>query len=105
MAEEPDRVAMLSDLRGFKASLEQEIRQIVIAEAERTRTHFDVVAESMRAEMKVGIDKSNATGVKVDRLITRNATEHAAFVDAIADHEVRQRVLERILEPPAPDNS
>jgi hypothetical protein len=105
MAEEPDRVAMLSDLKGFEASLKQEIKQIVVAEAERTRTHFDVVAEGLRGDLKVVIDKTNATSAKVDGLITRNAIEHSAFVDAIADHEVRQRVLERIVEPPATDNS
>jgi hypothetical protein len=104
MAAEPDRVAMLSDLKGLEASLKQEIKQIVVAEAERTRTHFDVVAEGLRGDLKVVIDRTNATSVKVD-LITRNAIEHTAFVDAIADHEVRQRVLERILEPPTTDNS
>ena len=82
-----------------------DLRAIVAGEGERTRRHFDIVAEQMRADLKVVIDKTNATSEKVDRLITRNAIEHSAFVDAIADHEVRQRVLERILEPPATDNS
>lgn len=64
-----------------------------------------MVAEQMRADFKVVIDKTNATGDKVDRLIARNAIEHAVFVDAIADYEVRQRVLEKVHEPPRPANS
>src|SRR5215203_2857313 len=100
MAEEADRVAMLSDLRSETNSLREELTSVVSAEGEKTRRHFDIVAEQMRADFKVVIDKTNATSEKVDRLITRNAIEHAAFVDAIADHEVRQRVLERVLEPP-----
>ena len=72
--------------------------QRIAREAEDTRRHFDVVAEQTRAEFKMVIDKTNATNEKVDRLITRNAVEHAAFVEAIADHEVRQNVLERIRE-------
>ena len=67
--------------------------------AEETRRHFDVVAEQMRADFKVVAGKTVATGEKVDRLIARNAIEHAAFVEAIADHEVRLRVLEAMREP------
>jgi hypothetical protein len=63
------------------------------------------MAEDLRGDLHKVIDKVNATNEKVDRLITRNAIEHSAFVDAIADHEVRQRVPERTLEPPATDNS
>ena len=95
---------MLSDLRSEANSLRKELTSIISAEGEKTRRHFDVVTEGLRGELKVVIDKTNATSEKVDRLITRNAIEHAAFVDAIADHEVRQRVLERILEPPTTDN-
>jgi len=29
-------------------------------------------------------------------LITSNAVEHAAFIESIADHEVRLRILEQI---------
>jgi hypothetical protein len=51
------------------------------AEGEKTRRHFDVVAEQVRAEFKVVIDKTPATGDKVDRLIAQSAIEHAAFVE------------------------
>ena len=101
---EADRVAMLSDLTALETSLEQRLTQIIVAEGERTRQHFDVVAEGMRGEFNVVIDKTNATSEKVDRLIARNAIEHAAFVEAISDHEVRQRVLERMHEPPRKTN-
>ena len=83
MDEEPDRVAMVSD-----------VRKLVTEEGEKTRTYFDMVAEKMSVEFKVVAEKAAATGEKVDRLIARNTIEHAAFIDAIADHEARLRVLE-----------
>lgn len=60
-----------------------------------TRRHFDVIAEDLRRDLNNVIDKVTATDDKVDRLITRNAIEHAAFAEAIADHDMRQRVLEQ----------
>ena len=49
-------------------------------EASATRRHFDVVADGLRESFNVVIDKTTATGEKVDRLIASNAIEHAAFV-------------------------
>jgi predicted nuclease with TOPRIM domain len=63
-------------------------------EAAVTRKHFDVVAEGLRESFKVVIDKTMATGEKVDRLIASNAIEHAAFIDGHTDHEVRITRLE-----------
>jgi hypothetical protein len=63
-------------------------------EAAETRRHFDVVAEGLRESFKGVIDQTVATGTKVDRLIASNAVEHAAFLDAITDHEVRITRLE-----------
>jgi hypothetical protein len=121
MAEEADRPVTLSDLLSFGTRLETslEARLATSLEAKlatrleakmdaqhaETRRHFDVLAEDLRSGLNRVIDTVDATNEKIDRLITRNAIEHSAFVDAIADHEVRQRVLERILEPPATDQS
>jgi hypothetical protein len=63
--------------------------------AEEARRHMDVSVESLRADFKVVIDQTTATGKKVDRLIASNAVEHAAFQDAITDHEVRITRLEK----------
>src|SRR6266550_3180556 len=63
-------------------------------EAAATRRHFDDVAESLRGSLNVVIDKTTATGERVDRLIALNATEHAAFLDALTNHEVRITRLE-----------
>ena len=60
------------------------------------RRYMDVIAEALRQDMKVVIEKVVATDNKVDRLITSNAVEHAAFIESIADHEVRLRILEQI---------
>jgi hypothetical protein len=57
--------------------------------AEESRRHMDLSVESLRADFKVVIDATTATGKKVDRLIASNAVEHAAFQDATTDHEVR----------------
>jgi chromosome segregation ATPase len=69
----------------------------IITEAEATRRHFDVVAEGLRESFKGVIDKTVATGKKVDRLIASNAVEHAAFLGALTDHEVR---ITRLETPP-----
>ena len=69
----------------------------ITTEAEATRRHFDVVAEGLRESFKGVIDKTVATGKKVDRLIASNAVEHAAFLEAITDHEVR---ITRLETPP-----
>ncbi len=69
----------------------------ITTEEEATRRHMEVVVEGLRAEFQVVIDKTVATGKKVDRLIASNAIEHAAFLDAITDHEVR---ITRLETPP-----
>jgi len=63
-------------------------------EAAATRRHFDLVAEGLRESFNIVIDKTMATGEKVDRLIAANAIEHAAFIDGHTDHEVRITRLE-----------
>ena len=62
-------------------------------EAAATRRHFDVVAEGLRESFNVVIDKTTATGEKVDR-VASNAIEHAAFIDGHTEHEVRITRLE-----------
>lgn len=66
----------------------------ITTEAADTRRYFDVVAEGLRGSFKGVIDQTVATGKKVDRLIASNAIEHAAFLDAVTDHEVRITRLE-----------
>jgi hypothetical protein len=73
------------------------VRAEIAAEGEKSRRHMDVVAEGLRESLKVVIDKTVATGKKVDRLIASNAVEHAAFLEAITDHEVR---ITRLETPP-----
>jgi hypothetical protein len=67
----------------------------ITEEAAATRRHFDVVAEGLRESFKGVIDKTTASGEKVDRLIASNAIEHAAFIDSVTDHEVRITQLEK----------
>jgi chromosome segregation ATPase len=77
----------------------------ITSEAEATRRHMDVIAENLRADLNVVIDKTTATGEKVDRLIASNAIEHAAFLEALTDHEVRITRLEAASGTSAPTTS
>ena len=73
--------------------------------AEDTRRHMDVRVEGLRADFQVVIDKTVATGTKVDRLIASNAIEHAAFQEFVSDHEVRIAQLEASSDPaPRPED-
>ena len=74
-------------------------------EAAATRRHFNVVAEGLRESINVVIDKTTATGEKVDRLIVSNAIEHAAFLDGHTDHEVRITRLEAVRDTSKPAKS
>ena len=98
MNAEDDRPVRLSDLITLKSELKGEIA----SEGARSRRHMDVVAEDLQSQFKVVIDRTEATAKAVERLAESNAVEHAAFVEAIADHEVRLRVIEKIHVPTKP---
>lgn len=71
------------------------VRAEIGAEGEKSRRHMDISVEGLRSEFQVVVDKTVATGKKVDRLITSNAIEHAAFQEFVSDHEVRITRLEK----------
>ena len=82
------------------------VRAEIAAEGEKSRRHMDVSVEALRSEFQVVIDKTVATGKKVDRLIASNASEHAAFQEFVNDHEVRITRLETPPDSaPAPDGA
>jgi hypothetical protein len=95
---QPSEMAMLrAEMREGFQSVDKRLVTMdarVTDEGAATRRYFDVVAEGLRADFTVVIDKTTATGEKVDRLIASNAIEHAAFLDALTDHEVRITQLE-----------
>lgn len=82
MPEEADRPVTLSDLLSFGTRLETSLEAKMDAQHAETRRHFDVMAEDLRSGLSKVINAVDATNDKLDRLITRNAIEHAAFVDA-----------------------
>lgn len=75
--------------------LRAEIDERIRAEGERTRHHFDVVAEQFTSEIRsmVGVlaDKHQQTDRRVFEIDGKGATLYAA----VDDHELRLRVLER----------
>lgn len=94
MSEQPDRVAMVSDLAALEERLEQRFDQRLDQRlderlgksslderlgkfSEEIRRHFDMVAEQMRDDMKVFADAT---------------AHHTAVLD---NHEARLKTLER----------
>jgi hypothetical protein len=72
----------------------QELRNLIAAEARATRTHFDVIADQLRTEIKLGLDKSMATGQQVAGLTAINAQDHIGFARTLENHELRLKALE-----------
>lgn len=72
----------------------QELRNLIAAEARATRTHFDVIADQLRTEIKLGLDKSMATGQQVAGLTAINAQDHMGFARTLENHELRLKALE-----------
>lgn len=83
MSDKQDRVAMLSDLRAFERKFERKIERLeerleerIAAEADTTRRHFDIAAESIRYIVKP---------------IAELASHHSTVLD---DHEHRLHNIE-----------
>jgi hypothetical protein len=71
-----------------------EVIGLILSEGERTRRHFDVVAEQMRSERNLVIDKALAVDQRVGRLTASNAAEHVEFTTRLGDHDQRLAELE-----------
>lgn len=70
------------------------LEERIVAEGAATRRHFDVVAEKLRTDLTLSMDKAMATGEPIARLTTANLRDHLAIEQALADHEVRLKTLE-----------
>jgi hypothetical protein len=57
----------------------RDIRRYVEQEGQKTRRHFDVVAEQMKSERNLAIDKAIATDTQLARLTATNAADHVSF--------------------------
>jgi hypothetical protein len=71
-----------------------ELRALIAAEGEKTRRHFDISVEQMKAERNLALDLSKATGERLLRISASNLVEHAGFEAQLADHEKRLAKLE-----------
>ena len=72
----------------------EELRTLIVDSAKATRTHFDVIADQLRTEIKLGLDKSMATGQQIAGLTAINAQDHVAFARTLENHELRLKALE-----------
>ncbi len=73
----------------------EEIRQRISHEGERTRRHFDIVAEQMKAERNLSIDRVMGTDQRLLGLAASNAVDHVGFVNRLDDHEQRLQRIEK----------
>ena len=73
----------------------QELIDLILSEGERTRRHFDVVAEQMKSERNFAIDKAVAVDERTGRLTASNAADHVEFSARLDDHEARLAELEQ----------
>ena len=63
----------------------------IAAEGDRTRRHFDVVAESLRGDSAVVAQGVAALGKRASAI----ESERIPLVSTLSDHELRLRVLEQ----------
>jgi len=75
----------------------EEVIALILSEGERTRRHFDVVAEQLMSERNLAIDKATAVDERVGRLTATNAADHVTA--SLADHERRLTDVERHDKP------
>ena len=71
-----------------------ELRQQIAAEGEKTRRHFDIAVEQMKAERNLALDVTKATDERLVRMSASNTVEHAGFEAQLRDHENRLTKLE-----------
>jgi chromosome segregation ATPase len=82
-----------------------DLRQLILAEGEKTRLHFDVTVEQIKSERNLSLDRSAATDQQLVRFVASNVADHVAFEKRLTDHEVRLKVLEMAPEAETPDSS
>jgi hypothetical protein len=66
----------------------------VAAEGEKTRRHFDVVAEQMKAERNLVLDKGIATSDELTKFRASQGAEHTPLEKRLDNHEQRLKNLE-----------
>ena len=71
------------------------MERLILSDGEKTRRHFDVVAEQMKAERNLVLDLGLASAERVARLYAANVTDRATIEATLRDHEVRLRELEQ----------
>jgi hypothetical protein len=75
-------------------SVREQFKEEIAAEGEKTRRHFDVVFEQMKAERNLALDAVKATDERLVGVSAANASEHAGFEVRLQDHEKRLTKLE-----------
>jgi hypothetical protein len=71
----------------------RELREQIVSEGEKTRRHFDIAVEQMKAERNLALDLSKATDERLAKMSASHVVEHAAFEAQLQDHENRLNKL------------
>lgn len=66
-----------------------QVEQRITDEGERTRRHFDVVAEAVTAEIRLALDRTMGTAERLDELRTANSAEHVVFGKRLDRHDAQ----------------
>jgi cell wall assembly regulator SMI1 len=92
-------------LSTLKADVEEQFRQVreqfkrvdeqIRAEGDRTRRHFEVLMEHMKAERNLALDVGLANTTEHGNLRQSHAADRSLFENALADHEERLSRLEK----------
>lgn len=85
----------LAELRREMKAGDEALREEIRAEGETTRRRFEIVAEQMRSDQHVVLDKIIAVANDFARFQVGYAAEHANFARVLLEHDARLNALER----------
>jgi hypothetical protein len=71
MEEEPDRVAMLSDLKRLEERLTASVAGMIAKDHEETRRHFNIMVEKVESAVKIVAEVNAHHAVVLDNHETR----------------------------------
>ena len=80
-------VATKEDVKAIREEMKTLVKSEVREEGERTRRHFDVVAEQLRGDIALIAEGHKATGARIDSVVVDLKAD-------IANHDVRITRLE-----------
>ena len=72
----------------------ERLERALATEHETTRRHMDILFEQCRGDIRLALERMDERERRLDDRLSSNATDHAAFIQWLQDHEVRISTLE-----------